>query len=73
MIMRDARGVCCSIIHGQDDRSLISVETSHVLYVAYAPPGVPAETVEAQLHLIEEHVRLASPLVVAKQRRLLLA
>ena len=34
MIMRDARGVCCSIIYGQDNRSPISRESSHVLYVA---------------------------------------
>jgi DNA/RNA-binding domain of Phe-tRNA-synthetase-like protein len=73
MIMRDARGVCCSIIYGQDDRSPITADTTHVLYVAYAPPGVPASAVEAQLHLIEEHVRLGAPAAVRVQRRLLVA
>lgn len=73
MIMRDAKGICCSIIHGQDNRSPISFETSHVLYVAYAPVGVPAETVEAHLRVIEEHARLVSPLAVREQQQLLLA
>jgi DNA/RNA-binding domain of Phe-tRNA-synthetase-like protein len=73
MIMRDAQGVSCSILYGQDNRSPISRQTSHVLYVAYAPPGVPAETVEAHLRAIEEHVRLASPRAATEQRRLLSA
>jgi DNA/RNA-binding domain of Phe-tRNA-synthetase-like protein len=73
MIMRDANGVCCSIIYGQDNRSPISSETSHVLYVAYAPPGVPEEVVESQLLKIDEAVRLFSPTVVVEQHRLLSA
>jgi DNA/RNA-binding domain of Phe-tRNA-synthetase-like protein len=60
MIMRDADGVCCSIIYGQDNRSPISSATSHVLYVAYAPIGVPAEIVDMQLVRIEENIRLFS-------------
>jgi len=73
MIMRDANGVCCSIIYGQDNRSPISSETAHVLYVAYAPPGVPAEIVGAQLRKIEENVRLFSPTLVVEQHRVLSA
>jgi len=73
MIMRDAHGVCCSIIYGQDNRSPISSETSDVLYVAYAPAGVPAEAVEAQLRRIEENIRLFSPALVIEQRRVLSA
>jgi DNA/RNA-binding domain of Phe-tRNA-synthetase-like protein len=73
MIMRDDKGVCCSIIYGQDDRSAISPETSHVLYVAYAPAVVPAEAVDAQLRKIEENVRLFSPAVVVEQHRVLSA
>jgi DNA/RNA-binding domain of Phe-tRNA-synthetase-like protein len=73
MIMRDANGVCCSIIYGQDDRSPISSATSHVLYVAYAPAGVPAEAVDGQLQQIEENVRLFSPNVAVEQHRLLSA
>ena len=71
MIMRDAEGICCSIIYGQDARSPISPETSHVLYVAYAPAGVPAEIVESQLRGIEENIRLFSVDTTVEQRRLL--
>ena len=71
MIMRDAKGVCCSILYGQDSRSPISPITSHALYVAYAPAGVPKETVEAHLRLIETHVRLVSPSAVTEALRVL--
>jgi len=73
MIMRDAAGVCCSILYGQDHRSPISSETSHALYVAYAPVGVPAETVEAHLRKIEENIRLFSPRASVEQQQLLVA
>jgi len=73
MIMRDAGGICCSILYGQDNRSPISADTSHVLYVAYAPAGVPAETVEVHLAAIEDHARLVSPLAVSEQRHVLRA
>ena len=73
MIMRDVGGVSCSIIYGQDNRSPISAETAHVLYVAYAPAGVPGDAVEAQLQKIEENVRLFAPAAVAEQRRVLAA
>ena len=73
MIMRDAAGISCSIIYGQDNRSPISPETSHILYVAYAPAGVPAESVDAQLCRIEENIRLFSPDATVNQHRLLIA
>lgn len=73
MVMRDNDGVCCSIIYGQDNRSPIAPQTSHVLYVAYAPAGVPVESVEAQIRKIEENVRLFSPVVVVEQNRLVFA
>jgi len=71
MVMRDAQGISCSIIYGQDQRSPISAATSHALYVAYAPAGVPAEAVEAQLRGIEEYIRLFSPAAVTEQARLI--
>jgi len=71
MIMRDASGVCCSILYGQDNRSPISALTSRVLYVAYAPAGVPAAAVEDQLRRIEDNVRSFSPATVTEQRRVL--
>ena len=73
MIMRDADGISCSIIYGQDNRSLITAETSHVLYVAYAPAGVPAEIVDSQLQKIEENIRLFSPNVIVEQHCLIKA
>jgi len=73
MIMRDAHGVCCSIIYGQDNLSPISSATTHVLYVAYAPVGVSAEAVDAQLNRMEENVRLFSPTAIVELRQLLSA
>jgi DNA/RNA-binding domain of Phe-tRNA-synthetase-like protein len=71
MIMRDAEGICCTIIYGQDNRSPISAETTQALYVSYAPAGVPADLVELQLRTILENIRLFSPSVVVEQLRLL--
>jgi DNA/RNA-binding domain of Phe-tRNA-synthetase-like protein len=73
MVMRDAGGLACSILYGQDNRSPISPDTSHVLYVAYVPPGVPAESVEAHLHTIETNIRLFAKSAVLEQLRLLFA
>jgi DNA/RNA-binding domain of Phe-tRNA-synthetase-like protein len=73
MVMRDATGVVCSIIYGQDNVSPITSATTQALYVAYAPAGVPAEAVEAQLRKIEENVRLFSPAARVDQHRLLTA
>jgi DNA/RNA-binding domain of Phe-tRNA-synthetase-like protein len=71
MLMRDAEGVCCSIIYGQDARSPIAPKTSRVLYVAYAPPGVPADVVDAQLRGIADNVRVFSPGAAVEQQRIL--
>ena len=71
MIMRDAESLTCSILYGQDNRSPISPDTSHVLYVTYAPPGVPAESVEAHLRTIETNIRLFAKSAVLEQLRLL--
>ncbi len=73
MIMRDAGGICCSILYGQDNRSPISAETSRVLYVAYAPAGIPAELIDAQLRRIEENIRLFSQSAVVEQHDILSA
>jgi DNA/RNA-binding domain of Phe-tRNA-synthetase-like protein len=73
MIMRDAGGVSCSIIYGQDARSPITPETSRVLYVAYAPAPIAPDIVERQLRGVEENLRLVSEGLVVEQRRLLTA
>jgi DNA/RNA-binding domain of Phe-tRNA-synthetase-like protein len=71
MIMKDASGICCSVIYGQDNRSPISAATSHVLYVCYVPADIPPENVESQLRKIEENIRLFSPAAALEQRRLI--
>jgi DNA/RNA-binding domain of Phe-tRNA-synthetase-like protein len=71
MVMKDEHGICCCIIYGQDNFSPISPETSHALYVVYAPAGVPVEAVEAQLQAIEANIRLFAPLAVVEQSRVI--
>lgn len=60
MVMRDAGGVCCSILYGQDNRSAITAGTRRALYVCYAPPGVPQADVRRQLEAILSCVRLCA-------------
>jgi DNA/RNA-binding domain of Phe-tRNA-synthetase-like protein len=71
MVMRDADGISCSIIYGQDNRSPISTATTHVLYVSYGPPDVSVEAMRTQLQRIEENVRLFSPSAILEQSRLI--
>jgi DNA/RNA-binding domain of Phe-tRNA-synthetase-like protein len=73
MVMRDAGGISCTILYGQDNRSPITATTRHVLYVTYAPPGVAGEVVAAQLANILDNVRLFAPLTVVQQQRVILA
>lgn len=73
MVMRDAAEVSCSILYGQDNRSPITVQTTHVLYVTYAPPGILPEQVKTHLDLIQANIRLFSPASVVEQLRLITA
>ena len=73
MIMRDAGGISCSILYGQDNRSPITPATTHVLYVTYAPVGVTAEAVNGHMAAIEANVRLFAPEVMVEQSQLLMA
>jgi len=73
MVMRDSTGVVCSLIYGQDNVSPITPSTEHVLYVAYAPDGVPASAVESQLQKIEENIRLFCPAAIVEARQLFCA
>jgi len=73
MIMRDAQGIACSILYGQDDRSPISAVTRHVLYVAYVPPGIPLEVVQIHLQNIEEIVRLFCPTAILESSQVIQA
>ena len=71
MVMRDAGGMSCSIIYGQDNRSPISSRTTHALYVAYAPSGVSETAVESQLRGILGYIRTFAPRCVVEQQTLL--
>ena len=73
MVMRDAAGISCSIIYGQDNRSLISAGATHVLYVAYGAPGVPEALIERQLQGILANVRLFAPDCIVEQQAVLRA
>ena len=66
MMMSDARGVVCSIIYGQDNRTPISSNTRRALFVAYAPPGVTKNRVQYQLDTILENIRLFAPDVLVE-------
>ena len=67
MVMRDAGGIACSILYGQDNRSPISATTQRALYVAYGVPGVGQDAVAAQFARIVEYVRLFAPRCVVEQ------
>ena len=61
MMMTDTKGVVCTVIYGQDQRTPISPKTQHVLYVTYVPTGIEAITVAAHLDTIKRNVLLFAP------------
>ena len=67
MVMRDAKGIACSILYGQDNRSPISAATTTALYVAYAPAGVGEGAVRAQLDGVLSNVRSFAPACALEQ------
>ena len=66
MMMRDAKGIVCTILYGQDKRTPISPKTKRALYVSYAPAGVKKEDVQKQLELIRQNVLLFAPAAVTE-------
>jgi DNA/RNA-binding domain of Phe-tRNA-synthetase-like protein len=73
MLMRDAAGVCCTLLYGQDNRSPITPLTTHALYVSYAPAGVPAGLVQEHLERIVKNIGLFLPVVQVEQLCLLIS
>lgn len=61
MVMKDAQGIICTILRGQDHRSPISRATSRVLFVSYVPEGVAEEVVRTHMRAVEKQVRMFSP------------
>jgi hypothetical protein len=71
MLMRDAQGVACTILRGQDNRSPISKTTTHVLYVSYVPGGLTKVQVRAQLDGMETYVRFFAPECIVEQSQII--
>lgn len=71
MVMKDAQGIVCSILRGQDNRSPIAKATTHALYVSYVPKGVTEGQVRAQVKALEKHVRLFAPGCVVELAKIL--
>ena len=67
MIMRDAGGLSCSILYGQDNRSPITPATTRALYISYAAPGVADADVRRHLDAVLAYVRLAAPACSVEQ------
>lgn len=67
MAMRDADGVICTIIYGQDWRSPITPETRRALYVAYVPAGIAETAVTRHLQTIQQNIELFAPTAVIEQ------
>ncbi|MBU1342328.1 MAG: hypothetical protein KKE44_06315 [Proteobacteria bacterium] len=61
MMMTDAKGVVCTVIYGQDQRTQISPKTRRALYVTYAPPGIEAASVLDHLNTIQKNIILFAP------------
>jgi DNA/RNA-binding domain of Phe-tRNA-synthetase-like protein len=61
MITSDSKGVFCSVVYGQDQRTRITRSTKNVIYVVYVPSGIPVEVIENHLSELEENVRLINP------------
>lgn len=66
MAMRDADGVICTIIYGQDQHSPITPETRRALFVAYAPAGIAETAVTHHLHTIQRNIQLFAPTAVTE-------
>lgn len=60
MLMYDGKGVISSIMHGPDARTKIDLDTTHVLYVVYAPEGVKKEVVKKHLEDIKNNISIIS-------------
>lgn len=71
MIMRDAQGVVCTVIYGQDRRTAISKKTRQAVYVCYVPSGIPPEKIEEHLEKITKNISLFAPQVEIGYRKIL--
>jgi DNA/RNA-binding domain of Phe-tRNA-synthetase-like protein len=61
MMIRDQEGVISSILYGPDQRTQITADTTRVVFIVYAPPGIGEEPVLEHLHHIQENVMVFAP------------
>lgn len=61
MVMRDAGGVVCSVIYGQERDSAVTPATRDALYVSYVPAGIPASEVADHQKKIAANIQLFAP------------
>ncbi|GAH79031.1 unnamed protein product, partial [marine sediment metagenome] len=61
MMVSDLQGVISSIIYGPDKRTQIKPDTTNVLFVVYAPPGIEKSKVFQHLQDIQKYVHIIAP------------
>jgi DNA/RNA-binding domain of Phe-tRNA-synthetase-like protein len=61
MYMADSQGIISSVIYGPDGRTRIQADTTHAMFVVYAPVGIKADQIEAHFADIENYAALFSP------------
>ena len=61
MMIADREGIISSVIHGPDSRSQITTDTQKVVFVVYAPSGIPKDVVLGHLSDIYAYAKLAAP------------
>ncbi len=61
MMMIDGNAIISSIVYGPDNPTQIKENTTNVIYVVYAPPGIKEDLLEHHLEDINQYVKAASP------------
>ncbi len=61
MMIRDQEGIVSSIVYGPDQRTQIAADTHSAVFTIYAPDGINAQQVHAQLEQILENVLVITP------------
>lgn len=61
MMMSDAEGVISCVLYGPDQRTRITLESTDLLFTAYAPAGVDPARVRSHLENIRDNVRVFAP------------
>jgi DNA/RNA-binding domain of Phe-tRNA-synthetase-like protein len=69
MMMTDSEGVVCTIIYGQDRRTLITPDTRRALYVTYVPAGLDELAIIAHLNTLKNNVLSFAPDAVVEYQQ----